>query len=110
MSLYELGQGSLSSAGPAAIGVIEVKRFNYLTLHISTLTSETIGATISVDNGTTYSTTLLAMALISTPLTQTVVALANATYVIKLPPCTHIKFTKSSTADTALINFALRQT
>lgn len=107
--LFEVGSGALSGT-VAALGTCQpVNRYNRLTVHITGLTSETISATISVDGGTTFSTTLLAFGLISTPATQTVTALTNATYVCTLPPCAAVKFTKSSTTDPAVLLYYFRQ-
>jgi hypothetical protein len=109
--LNETVCGKLAQASSATVGDLSVKRFNRLAMVITTLNGETISVYPSFDNGTTFSPSKLAFALITTPATCTVVDLTNATYqATYMPACTHLRFVKSAGTNPVLIQYTLSTT
>lgn len=113
--LYQQGRGilvstaaAITSSGPPQTD-LKAERFNAVTLTITGLAAETVAMTLSTDGGTTFGTTKIAAALISTP-TTLVTDMTNGTYQVPwYPACTHIRLTKSAGANTVTIQYLLRQ-
>ena len=99
------------SATVAAVGTLEVRRFNEIAFTHTGMTSETLTIQISCDNGMTWSTanTLGCFPITGAAVVTTIPTTAAMGYTAKLPPCTHIKFVKSGTAQTVSISYTLRQ-
>ena len=103
--------GTIFTGAVAAVGtLLDCKRYTELCFDVSASATETIQLFISQDGGTTWSTNALGFASITTPGTiiATAPAATAASYYVRFPPCTAIKFVKSGAADTVTVKATLR--
>ena len=111
---FEYGNGVLSSAlATAAQGIIaDCQRYNRICFAISGLTTETIAVVPSFDyNSTSATGTFEANNMrpidCSTGIVTATSLLGNGTYMFVNTPWRALKFTKSSTVETATIRYGI---
>lgn len=93
----------------AAVGTIPMlEGFKAVGFQISGLTTETIGATLSLDGGTTFSAAIKPQDAVAGA-TAAAATLGNGTYFLPIGlTADSLKFTKSAGAETVLITYIVR--